>query len=353
MSETTPTIEQSPAAQAPSLSMLASRYFGSEYKGEVKQPEPAAPAQEAATTEEVVTDPVQEPEVPAVTEAPTTEEVPISSISQLAEKFELDPDWLETVEVDVKINGQEGKAKLADLKKSYQITQAAEQRLAEAKELKRIETQALAQKRDLLNAEYGKVASLIENAEKLFTQEYQHTDWNKLRTDDPAEFSARKAEYDERKKAIDQLKAGALQQYQASMAANKQEMESQRQAYLAEEAQKLREALPEWKDEAVQKAESQEIAQYLASHGFTKEEIASASDHRSILMARKAMLYDKGQNKTELAKKKVLTIPKVMKPGTTKPPEQAKHAQIEAARAKLRQTGKLEDALALKRLQGK
>lgn len=346
MPETTPTTEQS----APSLSMLASKYFGSEFKGEVKTPEPATPAPEPATAEPAAAEEAQPAEVAAAETDPTTEEVPISSISQLAEKFELDPDWLETVEVDVKINGQEGKAKLADLKKSYQITQAAEQRLAEAKDKAKAEAVAIAQKRDLLNAEYGKVASLIDNAERLFTQEYQHTDWNKLRTDDPAEFSAKKAEYDERKKAIDQLKAGAVQQYQASMAANRQEMESQRQAYLAEESEKLRAAIPEWKDEKVQKAEAQEIAQYLASQGYSKEEIANASDSRAIVTARKAMLYDKGQNKTELAKKKVLTIPKVMKPGTPKPPEQAKHAQIEAARAKLRATGRTEDAVALRKL---
>lgn len=351
MSETTPTTEQS---TAPSLSLLASKYFGSEFKGEVKQAQaPEAPPAESAPAPEAKPVTQESETTEAAASESTTEEVPISSISQLAEKFELDPDWLETVEVDVKINGQEGKAKLADLKKSYQITQAAEQRLAEAKELKQRETQALAQKRDLLNAEYGKAAALIDTAEKLFTQEFQNTDWNKLRTDDPAEFSARKAEYDERKKSIDQLKATALQQYQQSLAVNKQEMEAQRQAYLEQESEKLRSALPEWKDEKVAKAESQEIAQYLSSYGFSKEEIANASDHRAILMARKAMLYDKGQNKTELAKKKVLTIPKVMKPGTPKPPEQAKQAQIEAARAKLRKTGKLEDALALKRLQGK
>lgn len=344
----TPTTEQSPR----SLSLLASQYFGSEFKGEVKQSAPEPQAQESAPVEETPAA-TEQPEPAAVTTEPTTEEVPISSISQLAEKFELDADWLDTVEVDVKINGQEGKAKLADLKKSYQITQAAEQRLAEAKEKAKTESQAIAQKRDLLNAEYGKVAGLVDQAERLLTQDFQHTDWNKLRTDDPAEFSAKKAEHDERRKAIDQLKNGALQAYQASVGSSRQESESQRQAYLAEEAEKLHAAIPEWKDEKVAKAESQELAHFLLGRGYSKDEIANASDHRAIVMARKLMLYEKGQDKTELAKKKVLTIPKVMKPGTPKTPEHAKQSQIDAARARLRKTGKVDDAIALKRLTGK
>jgi hypothetical protein len=48
-------------------------------------------------------------------------------------------------------------------------------------------------------------------------------------------------------------------------------------------------------------------------------------------------------------KKKVLTIPKVMKPGAPKSPEQNKQVQKAQARAALKKSGTLEAALAVLR----
>jgi hypothetical protein len=340
----TPTTEPS----AKSWSLLAKEAFGDQFHGEVHQP-PETPAEPAEKPDEVVAETPSE--TPETTEQ--LEEVPISSLHQIAEKFELDPDWLDTVEVDVKINGTEGKAKLADLKKSYQITQAAEQRLEEAKTKAKTEHQAITQRREALNAEYTKVASLVGQAEQLLLQDIQKTDWDKLRANDPAEYSARKSEHEERRNAIERLKASAIQSYQTTVVAGKQESDQQRQAYLLEEREKLQSRVPEWKDADVARKESQELASYLMANGLSKDEVENAADHRLIVMARKAMLFDRGQNKTELAKKKVLTIPKVMKPGTKPNPEQSKNAQIMNARNRLKKSGSVEDALAVLRLKGK
>jgi hypothetical protein len=107
--------------------------------------------------------------------------------------------------------------------------------------------------------------------------------------------------------------------------------------------------VPEWKDAEVAKKEKQEIAAFLLDQGFTKEDLAAASDHRMILMARKAMLFDKGQDKTAIAQKKVLTIPKVLKAGATKSPAQINAANLAALAAKAKRTGSIEDAQALLR----
>jgi hypothetical protein len=63
--------------------------------------------------------------------------------------------------------------------------------------------------------------------------------------------------------------------------------------YLKSEQQKLQEKLPEWRDSKVQAGESRAIAEMLIQHGYSQEELGTLADHRALLLARKAMLYDK------------------------------------------------------------
>jgi heme-binding NEAT domain protein len=67
-------------------------------------------------------------------------------------------------------------------------------------------------------------------------------------------------------------------------------------------------------------------------------------------MARKAMQFDKGgQAKVSAAKKKVAKVPKTMKPGAPKPQEQINQEQVAKHKAKLKKSGKLDDAMELLR----
>lgn len=341
-----------PTTDAPkSWALLASQEFGNSFHGEVPKQEPAAEPEtnpEAQSAENADTE-LPELESQAQTQEPQVEEVPISSIEQLLEAQGYDPDWFDSLEVPVKINGQPGKAKLADVKASFQIQQAAEQRLAEAKERARAETSAIAQRREELNQQFNVTATLIQQAEKLLQGDVSKVNWDKLRNDDPAEFSARQLEYSQRLAQIEQMKNAARAQYQQTQGQFQAEESERTRQRLAEESEKLFQKIPEWKDPEKAKTEKQMLAEYLIGSGMTQEEVASATDHRLIVMARKAMLYDKGQNNAEVAKKKVMTIPKVMKPGATKTPEQTKSIQKAQMKQRLQKSGSLEDALALLR----
>lgn len=337
--QATPTTEQPQT----NFSALAKNLFGDSFHGEVKEPQ-QTPADPPPNPEVTQPDPDAQPPDPA--QNAEVDEVPVTSLYELAEKFELDAEWLDTLELPVKINGAEGKAKLADLKKSYQIEQAAVQRLEEAKAKARAETQAITERRNQLEAQFTVAANVITEAEKLLGKDFSSIDWNKLRETDPAEFSAKKTELAERQAHINSLKQNAIAAYQQSAQKQAEEQRAIHQQFLQEQQTLLMTKLPEWKDAKVASAEKQQIAQYLVDQGFTNEDIASASDHRMILLARKAMLFDKGQDKAEVVKKKVLTIPKVMKPGAPKSPEQNKQAHKNEARARLRKSGSLEDALA-------
>lgn len=79
------------------------------------------------------------------------------------------------------------------------------------------------------------------------------------------------------------------------------------------EAQKLREKLPELADEEAYSKFASDLGKYLKAEGFSQDEIAQLTDHRTALVARKAMLYDRA----EAAKKAAVVkqVPKVQVPG--------------------------------------
>lgn len=239
----------------------------------------------------------------------------ISSLSELIEHYELDPDWAQSLKVSVKVDGQPAEATLADLVKSYQIGEAAERRLEEAKSKAKAQTQELADKAQALESQYAVAAELVKGAERLLDQDTKSIDWARLREEDPAEYSAKRSEVAERRASIEQMKKNAVESYQNSAGERQQQFQAQLVERRQTEESALLEKHPEWKDADKAKDEKSKLAQYLMNEGFSKPEVANALDHRLILMARKAMLYDQAQSKTSAAKKKVAKVPKVMKPG--------------------------------------
>lgn len=90
------------------------------------------------------------------------------------------------------------------------------------------------------------------------------------------------------------------------------------------------------------------LTQYLRVQGFADEDIAGAADHRLIMMARKAMMFDNLATKADVSKKKVIKIPKTLKPGVRKPQTQINVEKLNALKRKAAASGKLEDAFAYK-----
>ncbi len=340
----TPTVE---AVEQPkkSWSLLASEAFGDQFHGDVTE---APEVVQLDSSEEVSTETPDEGEVAEVVET-HAEESPISSIDELISHYEFDPAWMDTLEIAVKINGEEGKAKLSDLKASYQIKEAAEARLKEAKEKARAETQIIAEKREQLQSQFAVVGSLIDRMEKSFNKDESSVNWEQLRQQDPAEWSAKREEFKQRREDIERTKREAVDSYKSTVAQAEYETKERQQQYLQEQAQQLIERLPEWKDPNTAKAEKTAVAEYLLNQGFTQEDISAASDHRMVIMARKAMLYDKGKDKAGVVEKKITKIPKVLKPGSPKPQEQVNRERQNQVKAKLRSTGSLESALELLR----
>ena len=352
-----PNQEPSETESDNSLSLLANNMFGQNYHG--KQPEavPETPPKETATEEvEAEAETTEETESSEESESkesdePEYEEYELSHVAQMlgVEESDVDVDDDGKVVLQGKVDGESVRAPVKDLLSNYQMYQAADKRLEEAKSKRDALTKELNEKSEALQGQYATAAKLIENAEKLIDDESSNIDWKDLRENDPAEYSAKKTELQERKDRIERMKQEAYDEYKQNVEQQQSQSQQEYSQYIQQEQEQLLEKLPEWKDSEQAKAEKGKIVEYLKNEGFSDQDVQAASDHRLVLMARKAMLYDQQQAKTEPARKKVAKVPKVMKPGTPKSNEQVNNERLEKQRAKLKKSGKLDDAFELLR----
>ena len=172
-------------------------------------------------------------------------------------------------------------------------------------------------------------------------QQQAQTDWDQLLNSDPIEFMRQQHLLQQRQAALaENQRQQGLVQRQAQF-----EAEEAAQRRRSEQSQALLEKMPDWKDEAKAKAGKIAIADYLKSQGFDSDAIGQISDHRAVLLANKAMLYDAMMDKAKAAAKKVVASPqKVVKPGVGESPNLDKRG---AAFQRLSKSGRVEDAAAL------
>ena len=207
-------------------------------------------------------------------------------------------------------------------------------------------TAALAENRKEFEAEQGAVqaertryAGLLDKMEAALESTMpKPEDLEKLRSSNPGEYAARKADLQEHQRKLDATKA-------EKVAVNQKQMETaygEYQKVVAQERTKLKELIPEWKDAEVARKDQDALAVYAQTQGWTADELAQVVDHRSIIMLRKAMQFDKLQSKKPAIRKKTKRVP-TLKPGAKKLPKK-KVKEAQRTRAKLTESGSVFDA---------
>lgn len=216
---------------------------------------------------------------------------------------EAEGDEIVTVIVDGK-SVELTKAQIAEAHKSglrqadytKKTTELAEQRkAAEAETAKaKAERQELAQN-------LTRHQALLEAA----LQEQQKTDWQALLESDPVEYLKQQHLAQSRHAALQQT----IQRKAALDEQAKAEYHEGLKAHIASQREELLAKIPEWKNEAKMKAGVAELKDYLQKQGLSEAEISGVTDHRAIVQARKAMLYDQMIAKASVAAKKVAAAP--------------------------------------------
>jgi len=276
-------------------------------------------------------------------EQSTEETGTFRSLDELFQAAELEPDKAGDLKVRVKVDGRESEVPLSDVVASYQMRSAAEQRLSEARDKAKALDQELTAKRTAAEENLNQAAKLVETLEGKLEEETRGIDWATLRKEDPDEYAAKKVEISERRAEIEKLKSEAVNTYRQAMEQREQEARKQHEERLAQEHAALLEHLPEWRDEAKARDEKGRLVQYLKDQGFAPQDVQGVADHRLILLARKAMLYDQGRKGA--AQKKAAKPGRVLRPGTPPSREQQNQDRSRRALAEHRKSGTVKSAM--------
>jgi len=236
-------------------------------------------------------------------------------LAALASELGLDADKLTLSEdgeilINLKVNGKTEQIDLKEAISGTQFHKANDEKarvLAEERKSFESERQQVAQ---AYQAQLQQIQGLGEMLQNKLTHDYQSIDWDRLRVTDPAEWSAKKYEFEQRQQELQQ--AGQMLGSQMRQRQDEQNMMEgqQRQQVIAVEREKMLEANPGWVNEDKMKSDLSEIVEYAKSTGFSDEELSDVIYSRHVDVLKKAMLYDKGQT---VASKKVKQAPKMQR----------------------------------------
>lgn len=316
------------------------------------QPSEEESNQAEETTQEVeeqeeVTSEDKEVEVDKDAEEESDEPWMPNNLDELAAAMEVETDDLKSIRVKTKVDGVEGEATLADVIKNYQFDKSLTERSeAFATERKKFE-EASANVQQEYQQKISDAEAMVQVIEDQLNNQISGIDWEQLRVDNPAEWSARRQEFVEQIGQVEQAKQKILQSRQEEVEKQQKEFMRQHEAALAENSQRLMEAIPELRDPKVREEKLGSIKSYLRSQGVGDQELNTITDYRVIVLAEKAMQYDAMQTKAQPAKAKAKKQPKFTKPGAAKTAANDKADEAQKRHSRLKQTGNVNDLAAL------
>jgi hypothetical protein len=226
----------------------------------------------------------------------------------------------------VKVDGEELEVTLDELQKGYMM----------GKDYTR-KTMSLAEQRKQVEAKIAEIDSNLEEAKSVIDLEldwFDSEEAKELRQYDPDEYLKR----------FEKIK-GKADKFQKLKAKRESEISAVRQEQLKKEQELLRQKIPDWMDETTVQREYPKLVESMKSVGFDENELTGISDHRMMVLARKAMLYDQIMSQ-DISGKKVKTPPKSATPGTPKSPTEASDRKIKEMRERLRKKGDMSSASA-------
>lgn len=193
----------------------------------------------------------------------------------------------------VKVGDEELSLTLEELRLGYMRGADYQQKTTKAKQL-----------REQYEAQTTEFTQALEDARRLLDMDVAELENNsELREDDPEEYLRLLDSVKKKQQKFNQLKEKERKAQEAKQAER-----------LKREQEKLKEAMPDWVDPDKQKSEVERAIQLLSRTGYTDEELMTLSDHRLMVLAHKAALYDEIKTR-DLKKKEVKEPVRVASPG--------------------------------------
>lgn len=280
---------------------------------------------------------------PAESEDDDLEELP-GDIKGLAEAIGIDEkEFTSNMMVEVKLNGKVEKVSLSEALDGYQRIEDYRTKTADLSEQRKadtVEREAIAAERKHYAEQLG---PFIQQATQAMQQDDvrlgEMLDINSANYN-PEGYVREKARLDGEKVRLD----AARQEHDRINQVQSEEGHKAFLADVAEHEKALIEAIPEWgidSDKATR--DLNEIRAYAVSQGVPKELADNEFRSSTLLIARKAMLFDQLQAKAPEAVKKVRKLPKVLKAGAKKDRVDPNVAQHRVNMNRLRKSGSVTD----------
>lgn len=226
----------------------------------------------------------------------------------------------------VKVGGEELEVTIDELQKGYMMGRDYTQK-----------TMGLAEQRKQVEAKVAEIDKNLDEARSVIDLElewFESEEAKELRQYDPDEYLKR----------FEKIK-GKADKFQKLKAKRETEVAAARQEQLKKEQELLRQKIPDWLDEGTVQREYPKLVESMKSIGFAEDELNGISDHRMMVLARKAMLFDQIMSQ-DVTGKKVKTPPKSATPGTPKSPTEVSDRKIKEMRERLRKKGDMSSASA-------
>lgn len=254
---------------------------------------------------------------------------------------ESEPEQAETF--SVKINGENVSVTLDELQNGYSrqadYTKKS-QTLAE-------ERKSFQQDRDavlLERTQYSQLLGALQQQLQAFDE--PAPDFDRMYEEDPIEASRLERQYRQRsEQRAQKMQAIAIEQQRVNDA-NAQEQTEQMRGLITQEAARLPDVIPEWKDEKVAAKEREELKSYLLDSGVAEEELGALVRASHIAVLRKAMLFDKGQSRVRKARKAGQSG-KTVRSGSRQQQVKPSARKTKAAYQRLKERGTAENAASL------
>lgn len=256
--------------------------------------------------------PAQADAGPATAAPEVTDEGPdYVNVDDYLQKAQIAPESFYDLPVTVKVDGKTSQVPLKDVLKAYQLEQHVQQKSIQVSEAQKAWETQRTQAEQTLNQHLQTAQGLATIARQQLLAEYKDIDWNKLRMENPLEWSVRNQDFQQKANAIDS-QLNQIQQFQQQQTLQAQQQQT---AQLPKERESMLSARPEWRDDTQFQAARSDISQYAQKMGFKPAELGSIFDHRYMLVLHDAARWAALQAKSPEAVKRVRAAPQQANPG--------------------------------------
>lgn len=322
-------------------------------------------AEAVESTEEVLEETRETEEVEEATEEAETEEesedaepeeeseepISLESFEDIVEALGIESDDLNNLTKTLKVNGEEISVSLKDAFDGYQKDADYRQKTSALAEEKRQFQEAASQHQEKANAELLQVGQFLQTAQQILVGKQDSEAMKQLQATDPARWSAERMKMQDDLNAVEQLRQNAANIYAQNQQAQNQAHAEELQKRMSSEGEQLLSIYPDWMNSREDGGSLKgDVDSYLmGEYGYTENDLGQVLDHRLVVLANKARLYDQSQKaeakaKVDVVRKKVKTAPKLQK--STAPKKVNVQAdKIRKAKSALKRSGRVEDAV--------